>query len=142
MNDYQTTQRARELREKQTKAESLLWQLIRAQQLCGLKFRRQHPDGPYFADFACVSKKTIVEVDGGYHEQCEQQDRERQKHFEDRGWKVIRFPNEELLHDVESVGISIARQMGLPYEYKKRNATGAGMLNVNSPNEKRKRNPK
>ncbi len=133
------THRARELREKQTEAEALLWQLLRAKQLCGLKFRRQHPDGPYFADFACVSHKTIVELDGGYHEQREMEDRKRQTYFEDRGWKVVRFRNEDVLQDVEAVGISIASQMGLQYDTKKHNSNGSGMMNSDSPNEQRRR---
>ena len=60
--------RARLLRENATQSESLLWQLLRRKQLCGLKFRRQHPIGPFFADFACVSRKLVIEIDGGYHD--------------------------------------------------------------------------
>ena len=62
------TNRARELRQRQTKAESLLGDAVRAKRLCGLKFRRQYAIGPFFADFACVARKLIVELDGGYHD--------------------------------------------------------------------------
>ena len=45
-----------------------MWSVLRSKQVCGLKFRRQHPIGPYFADFACVSKKLVVEIDGSSHD--------------------------------------------------------------------------
>lgn len=135
-NHSPQTQRARQLREKQTEAESLLWQLLRAKQLCGLKFRRQYPEGPYFADFACLSHKTIVELDGGYHEHRELEDDERQKYLEECGWKVFRFLNADILEDVEAVGVSIARKMGLQYQYTKRNWNGSGMMHFDSPNKK------
>lgn len=63
-----TTQRARELRARQTKAESLLWQVLRGRRLCGLKFRRQFPIEPWIVDFACVEHKLVVELDGGYRD--------------------------------------------------------------------------
>lgn len=118
-NKYRTS-RARELREQKTKAESLIWTVLRAKRLAGLKFRRQHPTGPYFADFACVEKMTIVELDGEYHEDELQhvKDSERQAYLEALGWKVVRFSNEEVINDVESVAISIARQMNIEPVFK------------------------
>jgi very-short-patch-repair endonuclease len=59
--------RARSLRKDQTDAEALLWSKLRNRQLLGLKFRRQHPSGNYFADFACIEIGLIVELDGGQH---------------------------------------------------------------------------
>ena len=64
----QTTQRARELRARQTEAESLLWYVLRDRRLCGLKFRRQFPIEPYIVDFACVEKRFVVEIDGSNHD--------------------------------------------------------------------------
>lgn len=58
------TQRAKSLRRTQTETEGLLWSTLRRKQLCGMKFRRQHPIEPYLADFACVSKRLVVELDG------------------------------------------------------------------------------
>jgi very-short-patch-repair endonuclease len=55
---------ARELRLADSRTEQAVWELLRAHRLGGLKFRRQHPIGPYFADFACVARKLVVEVDG------------------------------------------------------------------------------
>ena len=57
---------SQENRKNQTEAESILWNAIRASQ-CGVRFRRQHIIGDYIADFVCLSKKLIVEIDGGYH---------------------------------------------------------------------------
>ncbi len=99
--------KARQLRERQTKAESLLWSVLRAKQLCGLKFRRQHPIPPYVADFACVARKIVVELDGGYHDYQYQYDVSRQRFLELQGWKVIRFLNEDVVNDVEAVAVSL-----------------------------------
>ena len=63
-----SSKRARRLRKSQTQAEGRLWSLLRSKQLCGLKFRRQHPIGPFFADFACQSHHTVIELDGDYHD--------------------------------------------------------------------------
>ncbi|MCL6613063.1 MAG: endonuclease domain-containing protein [Firmicutes bacterium] len=60
-------QRCRELRQTATDAEELLWGLIRDRQLCGAKFRRQHPGGPFVLDFYCHEAKLAVELDGGVH---------------------------------------------------------------------------
>ena len=62
------TSRARALRKTQTRSEGLLWSVLRAKQLCGLKFRRQYPIETWIVDFACPEKMLIVEVDGGYHD--------------------------------------------------------------------------
>ena len=59
--------RARALRRQQTEAEALLWRHLRSRQVLGLKFRRQHPIGPYFADFACIDIGLVIELDGGQH---------------------------------------------------------------------------
>ena len=106
------TERSGDLRSRQTKAESLIWTVLRAKRLAGLKFRRQHPTGPYFVDFACVEKDVVVELDGGYHDLQYETDRQRQAFSESEGWQVIRFSNEEVLADVEAVAISIARLLG------------------------------
>ena len=90
------TTRARALRISQTTSEGLLWSVLRAQQLCGLKFRRQHPIEPWIVDFACPQKMLFVEVDGGYHDNAVEDDLKRQKHLETLGWKVIRFTEKEV----------------------------------------------
>ncbi len=62
------TKRTRQLRERQTRAESLLWNVLGAKRLSGLKVRRQHPISPFIADFAWVAQRLLVEPDGGYEE--------------------------------------------------------------------------
>ncbi len=104
-----TTERARKLRATQTSAESLLWQRLRGRKLGGLKFRRQHPLNPFIVDFACIEKRFIVELDGEYHEHIYERDQRRQQQLEADGWQVVRFSNADVLGDVESVAISIAR---------------------------------
>lgn len=108
------TANARALRARQTQAESLLWQVLRGRRLHGLKFRRQHPIGPYITDFACAEHRLLVEVDGGYHDQIYEQDLARQQQLEAVGWRVIRFSNAEVLDDVDAVAVVILRTLGLP----------------------------
>ena len=114
------TARNRGLRQRQTKAESLIWTVLRAKRLAGLKFRRQHPIGPYIVDFACVEKDIVIELDGGYHEYQYDKDGVRQAFLESQGWQVLRFSNEDVLLDVEAVAISIARQIGVAPVFKGR----------------------
>lgn len=109
----EATANARELRARQTKAESLLWYVLRNRRLVGLKFRRQYPIEPFIADFACIEHRLVVEIDGGYHDYIYQKDLSRQKHIEDTGWQVLRFSNEEVLQDVEAVAIAIRRHLRL-----------------------------
>ena len=118
--------RAKLLRRQQTKPESLLWELLRAKQLCGLKFRRQHPIGPYFADFACVSARIVVELDGGYHDQTCDYDVDREACLKKLGWQVIRFSNDEVLSDAESVTIAIARMLDVEYKMVRRAKSNKG----------------
>ena len=107
--------------------------LTDGQQLCGLKFRRQHPIGPYSADFGCVSKRLVVELDGDYHDQVCEADLKRQKHLENLGWQVIRFSNDDVLQDVEAVVRAIAAHLDLEYALVRRDSAGSGMMHSKSP---------
>ena len=127
MTSNATTNRARQLRQRQTAAESLLWDVLRAKRLCGLKFRRQYAIGPFFADFACVNQRLLVELDGGYHDYQYEDDVSRQKFLENQGWRVIRFSNEDVLKDVEAVATSIAKQLGLDVRFGRRVRVVSGM---------------
>ena len=69
--------RARQLRNEQTDAEAKLWARLRARQISDVKFRRQHPIGPYVADFCCVEHRLIIEIDGGQHAEQMQSDQRR-----------------------------------------------------------------
>lgn len=112
------TEKARDLRIQQTRAESLLWYVLRGRRLCGLKFRRQYPIEPFIVDFACIEKKLVVEIDGGYHDYVHENDVTRQGKIEAAGWTVIRFSNEDILRDVEAVAIAIARHLEMEPEFR------------------------
>ena len=112
-----TTNCARSLRKRNTQSESLLWGLLRAKQLCGLKFRREHPIDPYYADFACSAKMLVVEIDGDYHDHVAEDDLKREEYLRNLGWHIIRFSDKEVEDDIEAVGIQIAKTLGLKYEY-------------------------
>ena len=87
-----------------TESETLLWNALR-KEIQGCKFRRQHPIGDYIADFICLSEKIVIEVDGGYHEQPIQQDEDqlRTEFIESRGFRVLRFKNEEVNSNLKDV---------------------------------------
>ena len=91
-------------RQKPTEAESILWNLLKGN-FFGCHFRRQHIIGPFIADFACLKKKLIIEIDGGYHQLPEQQtsDKERTEWLGSKGFKVLRFSNEEVTFNTQRV---------------------------------------
>ena len=78
-----------------------MWRALRDRQLGGRKFRRQHPIGRYVVDFACVKHRVAIECDGSQH--GDHIDRIRQAYIEERGWRVLRFPDDEILRDLEGV---------------------------------------
>jgi len=91
---------ARSLRQNPTEAEKKFWQMIRPHQT-GYKFRRQFTiDGKYIADFICLEKRLIIEIDGGQHSdnKC---DKERTFYLESQDFRVIRFWNHEVMENLE-----------------------------------------
>jgi len=94
---------SRQLRSDLTDAETHLWQHLRARQVCNQKFRRQHPAGNYILDFACIEARLAIEVDGGQHNEMQNQDNLRTAWLEKQGWKVLRFWNNEVLQNIEGV---------------------------------------
>jgi very-short-patch-repair endonuclease len=98
-----STAGARELRRRETDAERLLWYCLRDRRLCGIKFRRQHPIGPHFADFASPERRLIVELDGGHHAERAQYDSARTTCLMERGWRVMRFWDDEVLQQPSAV---------------------------------------
>ena len=80
-----------------------MWRLLRNRQLTGVKFRRQHPIDRFVADFAAVEHRLIVEIDGGQHAERTAQDAERTACLETRGYRVIRFWNNEVRKNLETV---------------------------------------
>jgi len=111
---------ARLLRQQITEAERLLWSLLRGKQVCGLRFRRQHPVPPFILDFACVSEKLCVELDGDYHDLQPGKDLDRESWLRGKGWDTIRFSNDDVIANPEMVAIAIARHLGLEYGFTKR----------------------
>lgn len=103
---------ARDLRHQPTPAEQILWQALRGRRLAGLKFRRQHPFGPFVLDMFCVEHQLVIEVDGGVHLSPKQTayDEARTEYLSERGLRVLRFTNEEVLHSLPSVLQHIAEK--------------------------------
>ena len=95
--------RARSLRETPTDAEALLWSHLRDRRLADHKFRRQRSIGPYFADFACLEARLIVELDGGQHVEAAAYDGSRTRFIEAQGYRVLRFWNHEVLTQTDAV---------------------------------------
>ena len=95
--------RARELRKNPTEAERVLWQHIRRRQLGGYRFRRQQPLGEYIVDFFCFEKRLVVEIDGGQHSERVSYDTARTASLKSRGFRVLRFWNNQVLGETEAV---------------------------------------
>jgi very-short-patch-repair endonuclease len=93
----------RTLRNKMSDAEQTLWHLLRCRQISGLKFRRQHPFGDYILDFVCLERKLVIEVDGGQHGQQAGYGENRTQKLQAAGFRVLRFWNNEVLKEIESV---------------------------------------
>jgi very-short-patch-repair endonuclease len=108
--------RARTLRQIETPPEDLLWLALRNGQIGGMKFRRQHPVGPYVVDFFCHSAKLVVEVDGMSHDDQAAADIERSKHLESQGLRILRVTNEDVMRDLDAVTRQIARLCGVPWD--------------------------
>jgi len=102
---------SRELRQRQTEAEAILWQKLRNRKLSGLKFRRQHRIGRYIVDFYCAQHKLVIELEGTIHEVADQQeyDRARFEELSAQGLTILRFKNEEIKQDIQSVLQRIAK---------------------------------
>ena len=94
---------AKELRRKQTDAERVLWMRLRARQVNGLKFRRQHPIGRYIADFCCPEKCLVIEIDGGQHMNRTFADERRTEFLVQEGYRVLRYWNHDVLVAPEAV---------------------------------------
>lgn len=105
------TQRARELRQNQTPYERDLWKLLRDHQLEDFGFRRQHPIGPYTADFACPGARLVIELDGASHDGREQYDDNRDFVLAEMGWTTLRFRNVDSRDNPAGVWAEIARNL-------------------------------
>ncbi|QDT35797.1 endonuclease domain-containing protein [Stratiformator vulcanicus] len=105
--------RAKELRQTLTGPERVLWNGLRGRRFAGLKFRRQHPIGPYIVDFYCDAKKLVVELDGASHDSRGEYDKARQSWIESEGYKMLRISNDDVLQNLEESLLAIAKAAGL-----------------------------
>jgi very-short-patch-repair endonuclease len=105
---------ARALRHGQSTPEAVLWSLLRDRRLLGLKFRRQHPVGPYVLDFSCADLQWGIEADGGQHntEQARAYDGRRSAYLASRGVTVTRFWNDEVMGQIDGVCLQLANVAG------------------------------
>ncbi len=109
--EEQAIDRAQAMRRVSTEAEQRLWGILRGRRLDGLKFRRQHPFGHYIADFVCLEKHLVIELDGGSHTTAEAYDAKRTAYFESQGFRVIRFWNNDVMGNIEGVVTVIRSQL-------------------------------
>ena len=115
---------ARKMRSQLTDAELKLWNELRAHRLMGLGFRRQMPIAGYIVDFACASKKLIVELDGSQHGNVEEASRDnvRTAKLQALGWTVLRFWNDDVIRDIDAVCDHVVISAGLMAEDAARQA--------------------
>ena len=97
------TKLAKTLRKRSTDAEVLLWRKVKTKQLEEIKFRRQQPIEDFIVDFVSFEKRIIIELDGGQHSADKDIDRERDGFFEENGFTVLRFWNNEVLENLDGV---------------------------------------
>ena len=112
MNPKTAASRAKRLRRNSTDAERVLWRHLRNKRLLGYKFRRQAVIGRYIVDFVCFSQNLIVELDGGQHPAQSGYDAKRTEWLQSRGYRVLRFWDNEALGDVDSVLERIMLELG------------------------------
>lgn len=106
--------RARELRKLATPAEKILWEQLRNRRLNGIKFRRQHILSPYIVDFYCPAHRLVIEIDGEVHNFQKEYDLSRTTYFEEQNIKVLRFWNNEIEQDIDTVLDKIIEACTLP----------------------------
>ena len=107
--------RAAELRSNQTEAEAKLWAYLRAHRVNGIHFRRQYAIGKYIVDFCAIRKKLIIELDGSQHLEQEDYDKERTDFLESKGFRVLRFWNNEVLKNINGVMAVILDELKSKY---------------------------
>ncbi|SSC66851.1 endonuclease domain-containing protein [Ciceribacter selenitireducens] len=111
--DPKTRKRARTLRSELTRAEREMWDLLRDLRPRGARFRRETPIGPYIADFAWLSARVIVEVDGDSHEteQGRAHDKRRDDFLRKQGFTVLRFDNDQVIDNPDYVAINLEQSL-------------------------------
>jgi very-short-patch-repair endonuclease len=134
---------ARALRKNLTDAERAMWAMLRGHRLNGIGFRRQYPVGPFIADFACLTAKLVIEIDGGQHfsDDGEVRDARRTAYIESHGFRVLRFTNHDILANrsgvLESIAAAVqanAPSLTLP---RKREREQADIVAMAAPNNRK-----
>ncbi|MBI4525357.1 MAG: endonuclease domain-containing protein [Deltaproteobacteria bacterium] len=111
-NRFTLRERARQLRRDQTVAEKTLWARLRSRQLNGFKFRRQFVIGHFITDFCCCKQRlVVVEIDGGQHASKTATDETRSAFLRSRGYKVLRFWDNEVFENIDGVLEQIAQAL-------------------------------
>jgi len=115
--DHRTGKRslanAGRLRGNMTEAEKRIWYLLRRHQFGGLNFRRQAPIDPYIVDFACLSIRLVIELDGGQHDANAKADAQRTAFLQSQGYRVLRFWNNEVFENLDAVLREISLACGV-----------------------------
>ena len=144
MREGQKRNAARALRRNATDVEQIIWRLLRDRRLVGIKFRRQVPIGPYIADFASIPHRLVIELDGGQHNEAAglARDATRTADLEARGYRVLRFWNNDVLGNVEGAMETLpaaVRVVGRPPPTPPRHAShgGRGVGRTGSDQSKR-----
>jgi very-short-patch-repair endonuclease len=108
--------RARDLRARSTRAEEVLWECLRNRRLAGHKFRRQHPVARFIVDFYCEAHRLAVEIDGGCHDDPDHAARDtvRTEALAALGIRLVRFRNDEVLLELESVLARLRNELPSP----------------------------
>jgi very-short-patch-repair endonuclease len=111
MTESMQHDRARRLRATMTDAEQRLWYHLRGRRFLGAKFRRQMPLGRYVVDFVCLEQRLVLELDGGQHADRTGADQDRDAWLRARGFRVLRFWNNEVMEDLPGVLARIACEL-------------------------------
>ena len=115
MRKGQKRDAARTLRRDATYVERMMWRLLRDRRLGGVKFRRQVPIGPFVADFACLSHRVVIELDGGQHAGS-LADARRDAYLKAESWRVLRFWNTDVTGNSNGVLWTIGQAVGMNWE--------------------------
>ncbi|WP_320198359.1 endonuclease domain-containing protein [Agrobacterium sp. rho-13.3] len=111
--ELKTRRRAKILRREMTKAERIMWDILRDFRPRGARFRRETPIGPYIADFAWLSARVVVEVDGDSHEtaQGRRHDTSRDAFLASQGFTVLRFDNRQIIDNPDYIAVSLEERL-------------------------------
>ncbi len=123
-----------ENRNNPTKAEMVLWELLKGKKLEGYKFRRQHIIGQYIADFVCLKKKLVIEIDGLIHQlpEVKENDQFRTEWLESKGYKVFRFTNEQVLVNTDNTLETIVETLSQLPDAKKETLSGEDLSTLST----------